>query len=337
MGKHNKYDTINVFNLKDINVYYGIPNCYTSYSLGSSSLNDTLNYVYKNHFDFLMITDKNSFLPKPIYYNGNTITRWNYSCNLLKRFQKKKENFIVFQGFEAKIIPYGDINVINPNNFFIGDINDINLLIVWMIKNPDAFIIIKHPIKSILDLPYSKILNNIITSIEVCNGTFGVHYNRREKYYFKLLDLGWKLGAVNSLNTNNLDFGNNNNNVTGAILPKLSKGALIECFRKRNTFSSESRSLTFYFFANDILMGGIISSNYDNINFSVFVEDKYYFIEKIDIITNEGQIIHSISNLKLNKIKYLYSHKLQENQTWFVVKIYQENGRIAISSPIFID
>ena len=114
MGKHNKYDTINVFNLKDINVYYGIPNCYTSYSLGSSSLNDTLNYVYKNHFDFLMITDKNSFLPKPIYYNENTITRWNYSCNLLKRFQKKKENFIVFQGFEAKIIPYGDINVINP-------------------------------------------------------------------------------------------------------------------------------------------------------------------------------------------------------------------------------
>lgn len=336
MGKHNKYDTINVFNLKDMNVYYGIPNCYTSYSLGSLSPHDMLNYVYKSHFDFLMITDKNSFLTKPIYYNGNNITTWNYSCNICRRFSKKKENFIVLQGFEAKTIPYGDIIIINPNNFFIGDIKDINLLIVWMIKNPDAFIIIKHPIKSILDLPYSKILNNIITSIEVCNGNFGVRYNRREKYYFKLLDLGWKLGAVNSLNTNNLDFPKCDN-ATGAILPKLTKSNLVECFRKRNTFSSESKSLIFYFFADDILMGGTVSSNCDSINFSIFLEDKYYLIEKIDIITNEGYTVHSISNIKLNKLKYLYSHKLEDNQTWFIAKIYQEGGRIAISSPIFID
>lgn len=336
MGKHNKYDTINVFNLKDINVYYGIPNCYTSYSLGSSSPHEVINYVYKNHFDFLMITDKNSFLSKPIYYNGNSITRWRYSCNVCKKLSRKRENFIIFQGFEAKILPYGDIDVINSNNFFTGDVSDINLLIVWMIKNPDAFIIIKHPIKNILDLPYSKILNNMITSIEVCNGTFAVHYNRREKYYFKLLDLGWKLGAVNSLNTSSLDFGTHDN-ATGAILSKLSKSNLIECFRKRNTFSSESRSLIFYFFADDVLMGGSISSKSEYINFSIFLEDKYYFIEKIDIISNEGQTIHSISNLKLNKIKYLYSHKLKENQTWFVAKIYQENGKIAISSPIFLD
>lgn len=335
MGKHNKYD-INIFNLKDINVFYGIPNCYTSYSLGSASPNDVLNYTYRSHLDFLMITDQNSFLTKSVSYDGHSITRWNSSYSTCRRFSRKKDNFIALQGFEAKTIPYGDINVVNSNNFFTGDIKDINLLIFWMINNPDAFIILKHPIKSTLTLPYSKVLNNIITSVEVCNGTFGVRYNRREKYYFKLLDMGWKLGAINSLNTNNLDFGNYDN-VTGALLPKLSKSALIECFRKRHTFSSESRSLLFYFFANDILMGGIISSDCNTVNFSILLEDKYYLIEKIDIITTEGEIIHSIQDINLNKIKYLYSHELEDNQNWFVVKVYQEGGRIAISSPIFVD
>ncbi|MGG7076922.1 histidinol phosphatase [Clostridium sardiniense] len=335
MGKHNKYD-INIFNLKDINVFYGIPNCYTSYSLGSASPNDTLNYTYRNHLDFLMVTDQNSFLTKSVSYDGHSTTRWNSSYNTCRKFSRKKDNFIALQGFEAKTIPYGDINVINSNNFFTGDIKDINLLIFWMINNPDAFIIIKRPIKSILSLPYNKVLNNMITSVEVCSGAFGERYNRREKYYFKLLDIGWKLGAINSQSTGNLDFGNYDN-VTGVLLPKLSRSTLIECFRNRNTFSSESRSLSFYFFANDMLMGGIIPSNCDTIDFSILLEDKYYLIEKIEIITNGGEILHSVQDIKLNKIKYLYSHKLEDNQSWFVIKVYQEGTRIAISSPIFID
>ncbi len=335
MGKHNK-SSINIFNLKDINVFYGIPNCYTSYSLGSSLPNDVLNYTYRSHLDFLMITDQNTFLTKNVSYDGHSITRWNSSYNTCRRFSRKKDNFIALQGFEAKTIPYGDINVINSNNFFTGDIKDINLLIFWMINNPDAFIIIKYPIKSTLSLPYSKVLNNIITSVEVCSGAFGARYIRREKYYFKLLDIGWKLGAVNSLNTVSLDFGNYDN-VTGVLLPKLSKGTLIDSFRSRHTFSSESRSLLLYFFANDILMGGIISSDCNIVNFSILLEDKYYLIEKIEIITTNGEVVHSVQDIKLNKIKYLYSHKLEDNQNWFLVKVYQEGARVAISSPIFVD
>ena len=33
MGKHDKC-SMNIFNLKDINIYYGIPSCYTNYSKG---------------------------------------------------------------------------------------------------------------------------------------------------------------------------------------------------------------------------------------------------------------------------------------------------------------
>ena len=63
----------------------------------------------------------------------------------------------------------------------------------------------------------------------------------------------------------------------------------------------------------------------------------YTNINEIQIITNKGNIINKISDLHLNHIKYLYSHERQENETWYVIKILQDNHRIAISSPIFIE
>lgn len=334
MSKHSKTD-MSIFNTKELNVFYGIPNCYTSYSLGLANPYEALNYGYHNNLDFLITTDQNNLLAQNSSHDKNNKSKWTSSQSIGKKFLKKRDNFIYLLGFEGKTASYGNIDIINSNTFFTGEITDINLLIFWMLNNPNAFIIIKRPLKATLSLPYSKILNSMITSIEVCYGAFGMRYSRREKYYFNLLDAGWKLGAVNSQNNKKLDFGDYDN-LTGVILPKLTKYNLIEAFRKRRTFSSESKSLIFYFLGNDTFMGGILPSPCEKIKFSILLEDKNYPIEKIELIKNGGKIIHTVKNINLYKIKYLYEHTLEPDESWFLIKVYQKEDRIAISSPIFV-
>ena len=60
------------------------------------------------------------------------------------------------------------------------------------------------------------------------------------------------------------------------------------------------------------------------------------YIKDIEIITNGGKIIKSINNINLNSIKYLYEHIPSENESWYVIKVNQLDGKIAITSPIFI-
>ncbi|MEG1002599.1 histidinol phosphatase [Clostridium sp.] len=335
MGKHDKCD-INIYNLKDVNMFYGVPSCYTSYSNGISTPFEAFNYGYHNNLDFLFITDVNNFLSKNISYNSKNISMWNLSTYLCRRFSKKKENFVPMIGFETKIIPYGDIDIINSNTFFVGDVENIELLILWMLNNKDAFAILKHPLKSTLSLPYNNVLNKIITSVEVCYGALGDRYIRRDKFFFKLLDKGWKLGTINSQNNTKLDFGDYDN-VTGIVTSKLSKSSVIDSFRNRRTFSTESRSLKLFFLANDTLMGGLLKGDTNRIKFSILLEDRYYEIVKIEIISNGGEVVHSVDNLNLNRIKYIYEHIVNKNQSWFVIKIYQASDKISLSSPVFIE
>ena len=83
-------------------------------------------------------------------------------------------------------------------------------------------------------------------------------------------------------------------------------------------------------------MGESIVTNNKKLKFLIFAEDVKYRIKDIEIITNGGKLIKSINNINLNSIKYLYEHIPAENESWYVIKVYQSNGKIAITSPIFI-
>jgi hypothetical protein len=84
-------------------------------------------------------------------------------------------------------------------------------------------------------------------------------------------------------------------------------------------------------------MGDTLVVVNDKIKFSIFAEDLKYKIKQIDVLTNGGTIIKSIDNINLNNIKYLYEHIPNDNESWYVIKIFEEQGKIALSSPIFID
>lgn len=335
MGK--KKTSYCTFDKRDLHFYYGIPHCHTSFSTGRGNPLEAYDYGKDKGLDFMIITDHNSFLTRELYFEEQNYSKWDISNIICERLKRKNEDFLPMVGFETRTDPFGDFNIINSNNFFTGIVKDLKLLVLWMLNNPSSFIIINHPHKNVFNLDYSPLLNKLITSIEVCNGSPPRKYLRSEKYYFYLLDKGWKLGAVNGQDNHRMNFGDGDN-LTCMISNRLDQGNLVDAFRCRRTYSTESRTLKFYFTLNDYFMGSEIPLPINNaLRFEIFLEDTMNSIIDIEIITNGGHIIKKASSLNLNKIKYLFLHTRESFETWYVIKVTQKNSKIAYSSPIFIN
>lgn len=320
---------------KSLKYFYGIPHAHTAFSTGRGTPYDAYEYAKNNGLNYLVVTDHNSFLSKEIYINNKARTRWIASNYFLEKFKKKNSEFLPLLGFETRTTIYGDFNIINPNTFFTGIVKNLNLIVIWMLNNPDAFIILNHPHKNILDLKYNEILNKMISSIEVGNGSFPHKYIRHDKYYYAMLDMGWKLGAVNGQDNHRLNFGDGEN-LTVFLAYDLNKDSLIDAFRNRRTYSTESRTLKMYFTINEQFMGSEIFLSDNKLRFMIYAEDIRVKINNIEIVSNKGRIVKRISDINLNSIKYLYEHEHEEDETWYVIRLYQDGNRMALTSPIFI-
>ena len=90
-----------------------------------------------------------------------------------------------------------------------------------------------------------------------------------------------------------------------------------------------------YFTINDLFMGASISSQINELNFLIFAQDSNNKISEIQIISNNGYIVKRVTDLNINRVRYMYKHEPIQNENWYIIKIILENSKIAISSPIF--
>ena len=223
-----------IFDQNKLKYYYGIPHCHSSYSTGKGTPLDLYEFAIKCGLDFLFVTDHNDFLANKTIVKERSFTKWEATNYFSNKIRKNEEDFLPIVGFECRTISFGDFNVINPSNFFTGTVKDLRLLTLWMLNNSQAFIIINHPHKEIGKIQYNEVFNKIITSIEVYNGNPASKYTKHEKYYYQLLDKGWKLGAVNGQDNHRINF-DQSDNLTAYIANDLSRNSLIDAFRSHRT------------------------------------------------------------------------------------------------------
>ncbi len=334
MGK-SKRKTKVIFDQNKLKYYYGIPHCHSSYSTGKGTPLNLYEFAIKCGLDFLIVNDHNNFITNKTNVKYKTLKKLVSTNYFSNKIRKNEDDFLPIVGFECKTVPFGDFNIINPSTFFTGAIKDLRLLALWMLNNNQSFIIINHPHKEISKLQYNEVFNKIITSIEVYNGNTASKYTKHEKYYYQLLDYGWKLGAVNGQDNHKINF-DQSDNLTAYIANDLSKNSLIDAFRNHRTYSTESRFLKLHFTIDETFMGDTLSIYSSKIKFLIFAEDIRYKIKEIQIISNGGKIIKKIEDINLSSIKYIYEHQSLQSETWYVIKIIQDDNKTAVSSPIFI-
>lgn len=338
MGKKKKkYISEENFNEKNLNFFYGIPHCHTGFSTGRGSPLEALEYGKNKNLDFMIITDHNKYLDEIDSSSKNHLTRWKISKSIIEKFNKKHENFIALLGFETKSSPWGHLNIINTSSFFNGVVKNLNSLALWLMMEGNSIVSINHPQSSIINLPSPSLYNKFINSIEVANGSYPNKYNKYYKNYFSMLDRGWKLSAINSQDNHRINFGDRENLTAIICSNKLTKESLIDSFKNGRTYSTESKTLKFYFKINDSFMGSTLYlKENDILNFYIYCEDSRYPIEKIYIYSNGGRLLKEVSNLSLNNVKYMIKLPYIIENNWYVIKLKQKGKKEALSSPIYI-
>lgn len=326
MSKKNK-SNVN-FDLNNLNFLYGNPNCPSKLSKEDNSIMDLLSSAHKNSLDFLFITELNDNISK----NSSANSNWQHLLKSIKKFNRHN-NFIAVAGFEAKSSNLGSFNIINTQSYFKGTINNFNDMLIWMLKeNKDNVLIsLNNPKDCIEKIPLNIVSNEYIRAIEIKKSSSDDNYCEYENAYYKLLDLGWHISA---LNTDSNDF----KYLTCAITKSFDKESLLTAFRKFHVFSTESKSLKLFFTINSAFMGDtIFISDEKELDFYVNIEDPLVKIENVEILSNKKNIIKSYLDINLNSVKILFNKKISIKESWYVIRVTLIDKKQAISSPIFID
>ncbi|ELC8441533.1 CehA/McbA family metallohydrolase [Clostridium perfringens] len=317
--------------------YYGIPHSHTSLSTGKSTPTEALEHARSRGLDFLIITDHNKYLSENITEKNKEISKWTYLNKCINKFNKKHSDFLALPGFEAKSTPLGHLNIICPNTFFTGIVSDMKYLLLWLINDHTALLSINHPKNSISKrIEFTPLLDKLLCSIEVGNGIPPNNYTRYDSQFFSLLDKGFKIGAINSQDNHKLNYGDSEN-LTCVVSHKLDKSTFLSALKDRHIFSTESKTLKMLFSLNSTFMGGTaVIDRSSKINLYLQVEDNLNKISKIQFLTNKGKIIKEIDDINLYDVKYIFEKDISLDETWFVAKVFLNNDREAMSSPIFV-
>ena len=323
-------------------LYFGVPHSHTNISSGVGSPIEAYTKSRKRELDYLIITDHSKRLRGKGAMSINKLKRgkdfdkWdleNYEAGIVN---KKHKKFLALVGFELSTSFWGHVNVYNSKDYIKNKMKNLYMFYEWLNTRENIIISINHPNENIANIEYSLEFDEYLNFIEVANGILSRRYMRTEDIYFKLLDRGWHLGVLNSQDNHKDDWGISDN-LTVVAAEKLTKKAFFEALKMRRTYSTESRTLKLVVKANGLWMGSIINCNIgDNIEFEIIAEDRKNKINKIEIISNGGEIIKYESDFK-NRNKIIWKPQIifDKKNRWYVVRVSLEKDRWAITSAIF--
>lgn len=325
--KKKKYRT----GYEEYKIYYGIPHCHTMVSTGRGTIKEAISYTKKKYLDYIIFTDHCSYLLKK---SKEEKTYWNEQKELIDKHSKKHRRFLAALGFEYKLFSSLDINVLCTEKCIDKKLS-IDEFFRWL-RDKKGIGIINHPGKSIDKIKKDLYLNRYIRCIEVGNGSYPNKYKRYYRQYFHMLDLGWELAAINGQDNHRKNWGDSDN-VTAALLNKLSVTNLIDAYSKGHTYSTESKTLKIHFSINNFIMGEtVIIDKNGTLSFKIRAEDADKAMDCIKVYTNGGNIVKEIKlNPKSNTAEYLFEMKSPIQDSWYVVNILTVCGKEAITSPIY--
>jgi hypothetical protein len=328
--------------LEDYVFSYGIPHSHTSFSDGTGTPAEAYERARTNGLNFLIVTDHQGKLvngksnyDRSILISGSKHPKWEMLKLEASSINKRYDNFIALCGFELSTKFWGHINIINSESIIERKPYDLKELYEWLCKEEDILLSINHPYRSPRTLPFSHNFDNFVNLYEVGNGSTTRVYNRAEQNYYSALDDGWHIAAINGQDNHSDDWGDSSN-VTAVVCSELTPGALIDGIKLRRVYSTESRTLKLIVKFNNFWMGSILNLKSDDIiRAHILAEDLENPIEKLHLISNGGKILVE-KDFNNKKCEWNFDLNINSEYSWYVVKVIHSDGKIAISSAIFV-
>lgn len=328
---------------ESLKIYYGNPHSHTSYSDGKMTPTDAYEYAKDKGIHFMAVSDHVGKLLKSqiscddnICLCGEGCAKWEMTKIEAERFNNLQQGFVALAGYELSTRFWGHVNIIDCDEIVDKKKFVVEDMIHWLHYHEDILISVNHPFKTVGMLPCCSPFNKCVMLYEYGNGSPPREYKRAEERYFEALDEGWYLGAVNGQDNHLKNWGDGEN-LTGVLCTALNREEIVKAMKMRRVFSTESRTLRLNFRIDGYWMGSIINAEEgESLRVDLYVEDRINSIDRVQLITNKGDIAQEYLLNGSKIIKSTVDIEASREHSWYLIKVVLEDGRVGISSPVFL-
>ncbi|RSK28703.1 hypothetical protein EJF36_18515 [Bacillus sp. HMF5848] len=329
------------------NFYFGVPHAHTSFSDGKGTPADAYQMSYEQGLDYMVVTDHSNWLDGDDYISERKEfvekvgSEWEQTKQMAAAFNAAHAGeFLALRGFEMTSSNWGHINVWNSNDYVEAKktVTELNDFYNWLTTEENVVAAFNHPnwpSDSFNDLSYVPEIDHLMAMIEVGNGAPPYSYARAEEHFFKAMDNGWHVGAINGQDNHSTNWGVPDN-LTAVVAEELTTESFLEALKNRRVYSTEARDTELKVKANGFWMGSTLDiEDGSDINFEISVKDLDNPIDEIQIITNGGNIVKSVKVGELTSYDWNPTITDGEGANWYVVKVIHTENLWTTASAIF--
>ena len=353
-------------------LYFGQLHSHTTYSDGSGSLEEALNYVSKlpesANVDFVAFTDHSNYFdesgnanPEAALYDVSQMTPeskklWDAYKGAIAAFNESQSDVIAIGGFEmtwsggpGHINTFNTAGIVSRNNSVLNNkTSDAGLKAYYdLLSNSalaDSISQFNHPgstFGTFTDFSYwNALVDTRIQLVEVGNGEgqigAGGYYPSYE-YYTMALDKGWHVAPTNNQDNHKGKWGNANDARDVILTDNFTEEGLYEAIRNYRVYSTEDKNLEIYYTVNGQQLGSIIEEVPEKLNINVLVNDPDASdsISKVEIIVNSGKVAYTWDNPAELATGNL-SVTLDPTFSYYYVRVTQGDGDLAVTAPVWV-
>ena len=353
-------------------LYFGQLHSHTTYSDGSGSLEEALNYVSKlpesANVDFVAFTDHSNYFdesgsanPEAALYDVSQMTPdskklWDAYKGAIAAFNESQSDVVAIGGFEmtwsggpGHINTFNTAGIVSRNNSVLNNkTSDAGLKAYYdLLSNSalaDSISQFNHPgstFGTFADFSYwNALVDTRIQLVEVGNGEgqigAGGYYPSYE-YYTMALDKGWHVAPTNNQDNHKGKWGNANDARDVILTDNFTEEGLYEAIRNYRVYSTEDKNMEIYYTVNGLQLGSIIEEVPEKLDIRVLVNDPDASdsISKVEIIVNSGKVAYTWDD-PAELASGDLSVTLDPTFSYYYVRVTQGDGDLAVTAPVWV-
>ncbi len=353
-------------------LYFGQLHSHTTYSDGSGSLENALEYISNipesANIQFVAFTDHSNYFdstsaanPEAALYDVSQMTAaslqtWNTYKNTVADFNATHPDLIAIAGFEmtwsggpGHINTFNTPGIVSRNNSTLNNkTNDAGMKAYYALLDNEALVDgvsqFNHPGKTFgnfVDFSYwDAVTDSRIYLVEVGNGEgqigAGGYYPSYEQYIMAL-DKGWHVAPSNNQDNHKGRWGNANDARDVLYTDDFSEQGIYEAIRQYRVYATEDKNLEIQYTVNDQPLGTIFSEVPEELHFvvSLYDPDNSDSITKVELVANSGAVAYTWND-PTEIGTGLLEVTLNPTYSYYFVRVTQADGDLAVTAPVWV-